>query len=202
MDKVKAYISLTEGIDESALEAAISRLPDWRRAAIAKRTAADKINGAFSYLLLNYLTMKEYKLSDSAPFTYGGNGKPYFSSIGLFFSISHCRTAVGAAVSKSEMGFDLVDNRKINEGITRIICCDDEMRAFEACEDKQRFLRLLWCRKESAVKKTGIGFREGFKTVNTELLPYKIFSTENYIAAVCGGGDCEFKEIDWHELLK
>ena len=109
---------------------------------------------------------------------------------------------MGAAVSRSEMGLDVLDYRTVNEKIAFKICTDEEMRQFEAAEDKQKFLQLLWCKKESAVKKTGVGFTAGFKTVKTEELDFSIKIFPLYTAAVCGGGEIEFKEISWKELIK
>lgn len=200
-NNVKVYIAVIDGIDEKALEAAVNKLPEWRRRYIEKKTFSEKINGAFAYLLLAHLIEREFGEFDPAPFTYGSSGKPYFSSSKLYFSISHCKTAVGAAVSKSEIGLDLMDFRRINERITKIICTEEELRQFEAADSKQEFLRLLWCKKESAVKKTGTGFTAGFKTVKTEELDFKFKKASKYIASVCGGGEAEFKEIDRRELI-
>lgn len=199
---VKVYTAVTDGIDEKALEAALNRLPRWRRKYVEKKTISEKINGAFAYLLLLHLTEREFGEFDAAPFTYGSEGKPYFSVSKLYFSISHCKTAVGAAASKSEIGFDLMDYRRINERITRIICTEEELRQFEAAESKQDYLRQLWCKKESAVKKTGTGFTAGFKTVKTEDYNYKLNASSVYTASVCGGGEAEFREIDWRELIE
>lgn len=201
-DNVKVYTAVTDGIDEKALRAAVNKLPQWRRQYVEKKTVSEKINGTFAYLLLAYLTEREFGELDLTPFTYGREGKPYFSVSELYFSISHCKSAVGAAVSKSEIGFDLVDFRTINERITHIICTDEELRQFEAAESRQDYLRQLWCKKESAVKKTGIGFTAGFKTVKTEEQDYKLKIFPTYIASVCGGGETEFEEIDWRVLLR
>lgn len=201
-NNVKVYTAVIDGVDEKSLEAAMDKLPEWRKRHVEKKTLSDKINGAFAYLILKYASEREFGAFDSSPFTYASGGKPYFSSSDLFFSISHCKTAVGAAVSKSEIGFDLMDNRTINERITRIICTEGELRQFEAADDKQEFLRRLWCKKESAVKKTGIGFTAGFKTVNTDKSDFKLKITSVYTASVCGGGEAEFKEIHWSELIK
>lgn len=200
-NNVKVYTAVTEGIDKKSLEAAMDKLPEWRRQYVEKKTLSEKINGAFAYLLLEYVTKREFGGFDPAPFTYTSSGKPYFASSELFFSISHCKTAVGAAVSRSEIGLDLMDNRIINERITRIICTEGELRQFEAADNKQDFLRLLWCKKESAVKKTGTGFTAGFKTVKTEEMDFKLKIAPVYIASVCGGGETEFKEIGWRELI-
>lgn len=201
-NNVKVYTAVTEGIDKISLEAAMDKLPRWRRQYVEKKALSEKINGAFAYLLLEYAAKREFGEFDPAPFTYTDSGKPYFASSELYFSISHCKTAVGAAVSKSEIGLDLMDHRIINERITRIICSEGELRQFEATDNKQEFLRLLWCKKESAVKKTGIGFTAGIKTVETEDRYFRLKIAPVYIASVCGGGETEFKEIDWRELIE
>lgn len=201
-NNVKVYTALTEGIDERSLKAALDKLPRWRSRYIEKRAFSEKLNGAFAYLLLEYAAKREFGSFDSSPFTYTSCGKPYFAASDLYFSISHCKTAVGAAVSKSEIGLDVLDNRSINVSITQRICTEEEMRQFDAVRDKQEFLRLLWCKKESAVKMTGIGFMAGFKTVKTEELNFKLKISPLYTAAVCGGGETEFKEINWKDLIE
>lgn len=202
MDTVRVYTALTGGIDGELLKRAVNKLPLWRKRYIEKKTPRETLNSAFAYLLLAYLTEKEFGGFDPSPFTYGENGKPYFAESELYFSISHCRTAVGAAASRTEIGLDLMDSRRINEGIARIICTEEELRQFEASESRQDFLRLLWCKKESAVKKTGTGFTAGFKTVKTEDMYFKLHTAPSYLASVYGGGEAEFKEIDPIKLIE
>lgn len=204
MKNAVVYAATTEGIDDGALEKALSMLPLWRREYVEKKITPEKINGAFSYLLLQLLLEKEFAATDTAPFTYGKQGKPFFSKQDLFFSMSHCKTAVGAAVCEYEIGLDLMDSRKINENLAARICSIDELKSFELSEDKQLFLRQIWCKKESAVKMTGSGFTKGFRNVDTTKLHFSFFENADYIMSVyMNKTNCNVttKEIDWKTLI-
>lgn len=209
MRTAKVYITSTEGMEnkEEVLGKALELIPQWRRDYVSRKTTADKLNSVFVYLLLQKLTKEEYGATDIAPFTYGEAEKPYFSQIGLFFSLSHCKTAAGAAVSDTEIGFDIMDNRRINEKAALRICSPDEWEQYKAADDKQFFLRQLWCKKESIVKQKGTGFTQGFDTVDTEKAEFLTAQSENYFCALYFGGDfsekshAEFKEIPWKQLI-
>lgn len=203
--EIKVYCTLTEGIDKEILSAAMSMLPSWRRKYTEKKTFSEQVNGTFSYLLLQRLISEQFGLSDSAPFTYGEQGKPYFAQTDLFFSLSHCKTAAAAAASKSEIGIDILDNRPVSEKIAFRICNEAELEKFDRSEDKQEFLRQLWCKKESIVKRRGIGFTEGFKTADTEKEHCRLFAKEKYILSVSAEQkadvEIETKEISFKELI-
>lgn len=205
MNEIKIYYSLTENIDQSDLEKALTLIPDWRREAVLKnKGTADRINGAFAYLLLQKLTETEFGLTDRFPFLYGEKGKPFFTQIPLYFSISHSRCAVGAAVSKSETGLDITDDRSVRNELASRICSSRELNAFNRSKDKRRFLRQLWCKKESLVKRTGEGFSHGFTDIDTANGLFFVYDTEKYCIAVnweSGERCAEIKEIDYSALL-
>ena len=203
MDGTEIYVSVTEGITEDHIKLAMDRLPGWRREYVEKRALSARIEGTFSYLLLQKLTLERFGLSDTARFTYGKYGKPFYSDIDVFFSISHCKTAVAAAVSKKEIGVDIMDDRRVNENIALRICSDLELEEFREAKDKQRFLLELWCKKESIVKKSGLGFSQGFKTVETGKSHCRIFSADKYTvsAAVDPGDTVNLTEIAFTELI-
>ncbi|MBD5105361.1 MAG: 4'-phosphopantetheinyl transferase superfamily protein [Ruminococcaceae bacterium] len=203
LDGTEIYVSVTEGITEDHIKLAMDRLPGWRREYVEKRALSARIEGTFSYLLLQKLTLERFGLSDTARFTYGKYGKPYYSDIDVFFSISHCKTAVAAAVSKKEIGVDIMDDRRVNENIALRICSDLELEEFREAKDKQRFLLKLWCKKESIVKKSGLGFSRGFKTVETGKNHCRIFSADKYTvsAAVDPGDTVNLTEISFTELI-
>lgn len=203
--KIKIYCTLTEEIDVETLENAISLLPLWRREYAEKKILSERINSTFAYLLLQRLISEQFGLSDTAPFTYGKQGKPYFGNIRLFFSLSHCRTAVAAGACENEIGVDILDNRLLNENIALRICNEAELEKFNRSENKQEFLRQLWCRKESIVKRKGIGFTEGFKTADTEKEDCRVVIKEKYILSVSaeqkGDFEIEAEEIPFKELI-
>lgn len=180
MAEIFIYVTLIEGIAEEQLASASEKLPEWRRDYIKRKNFSGRTEGAFSYLLLQKIVSERFGLTDTARFTYGEFGKPYFSGINVFFSISHCKTAVAAAVSETEIGVDIMDNRAIKENIALRICSERELEKFNKTEDRQSFLRELWCKKESLVKKIGTGFNKGFTTADTENFDFFVFSTDKY----------------------
>lgn len=200
---ILVYYILTEGITEAQLSFACEMLPEWRRVYIEKKVFPEKINGAFSYLLLRKLALERFGVSDTAPFTYGKQGKPYFSNSKLFFSISHCRTAAAAVLSPKEIGLDIIDDRNINENIAPRICSSEEWERFSKADDRQKFLRELWCRKESVVKKSGVGFTKGFKTVETSQNHCTVFIEKNFTVSVAADpfDTVKLKEIPVTELI-
>lgn len=205
MSEIKIYYTLTENITQAALDKALSIIPQWRREkALKNKSSVDRINGAFVYLLLQRLMKNGFGAEDQAPFEYGEKGKPYFTESPLFFSMSHSRCAVGAAVSYSEVGFDITDSRSIREELAERICSPAELSGFLCSENKQRFLRRLWCKKESLVKRTGEGFSKGFTDIDTTKELFFVYDTEKYCMSVNwekGEKTVEIKEIAWNELI-
>ena len=96
-----------------------------------------------------------------------------------------------------------MDDRRVNENIALRICSDLELEEFREAKDKQRFLLELWCKKESIVKKSGLGFSQGFKTVETGKSHCRIFSADKYTvsAAVDPGDTVNLTEIAFTELI-
>ena len=202
---IKVYTTETKAITEYALKAALDILPQWRREYVCKqKSISSRINGAFSYLLLQKLAADGFGITDFAPFTYGEHGKPYFSESSLKFSISHCRNAVAAAVSEHETGIDITDKRDIPEKLASRICSDEEMKRFNASQDKQLFLCRLWCEKESLAKLDGSGFKKGFKIYDTAQTPAGFFKDMgSYLLAVSGKNaeTAQLTQIPWEILI-
>ncbi len=205
MSEIKVYYTLTEKITKADLDKALSIIPHWRREKVLKyKNFNNRVNGAYAYLILQSLIKSEFGSSDTAPFKYGEHGKPYFSESSFFFSISHSKCAVGAAVSEIEIGFDAADHRNVREELAERICSPSELAAFQRADNKQRFLRQLWCKKESLVKRTGEGFSKGFTDIDTSKERFFVYDTEKYCMSVNWekGENCvEIREIDWNELI-
>lgn len=202
---IKVYITETEKITKAALNTALDILPHWRREYVCKqKNLSDRINIAFSYLLLQKLTGDEFGVADTAPFTYGEHGKPCFSGSNVKFSISHCRNAVAAAVSEYEVGLDVMDKRDVSEKLAPRICSSEELKRFDTSQDKQYFLCRLWCEKESLAKLDGNGFANGFKVYDTALKGADFFIDRGSYMLALSGKDAEspqLTEIPWENII-
>lgn len=106
------------------------------------------------------------------------NGKPYYrKDERLHFNISHCKSAVAAAVSYYPIGIDVESVRKVKERTVKKCCGKEEIsyvfdgRANAQNEagvlseaETERFLK-LWTLKESCVKMTGEGLQKPLNEV-------------------------------------
>lgn len=85
------------------------------------------------------------------------NGKPYFASGDLQFSLTHTWTMAFCAVSDEPVGVDAETIRPLRPGLERRICCPEELEWLAAQPDCNSALLALWTRKEAWVKYTGDG---------------------------------------------
>lgn len=201
---ITVYLTETSDIPQSAVEKAVTLLPVWRGNIVSKYKNGSAVkNGAFAYLLLKKLSLDISGGFDDSPFTYGECGKPYFTKSKLFFNLSHCKTAVAAAVSEYEIGIDIADRREIPLSIANRICSQAELEQLDRTADKQSYLLRLWCEKESLSKLSGKGYTEGFKIYDTTLSPAGFTEYEKYALAVSGKGaeNAKAVNIDWRELI-
>lgn len=78
------------------------------------------------------------------------NGKPFFAEDpGLHFSISHSRSHVMVAVSRSPLGCDTLDHRRMRPETVCRLASARELEDFSFYQ--------LWCLRESFFKLTGTG---------------------------------------------
>lgn len=95
-------------------------------------------------------------------------GKPFFQDFPVRFNLSHCgkrgRGMVCCALSGVEVGVDCETLRPYSERLARRICTGRELAALQAAADPGEALTALWTQKESYLKWTGEGFRQGLRT--------------------------------------
>lgn len=173
---MKVYvIENPQKISDDELEAMINRLPQWRKSkALSLKNRSDSVSCAVTYLLLCKLLRENYAISSPPEFSFGPHGKPYLKSYrSIYFSISHCKNAVACVISGEQVGVDILDNRAINENVSKKFCTVAELSELEQVSDKQKYLRMLWCVKESYSKMTGKGYSEGFTAIEHQSLGNK-----------------------------
>lgn len=193
---MKVYIiENPQQINDDELEAMINRLPSWRKTkALSLKIRTDSINCAVTYLLLCKLLKENYGISSPPEFSFGAHGKPYLKNHrSIFFSISHCKNAVACVISNEQVGVDILDSRAVNEAISKKICTETELFELSKAPDKQKYLRMLWCIKESYSKMTGKGYCDGFTLIEHSQLTDKSAFRDfgDYCVSVCSENELD-----------
>ena len=124
----------------------------------------------------------------------GEHGKPYFEDCPVQFNLSHCgqngKGLVCCALSEFEVGVDCAPLRPYDERFARRICTDREYADLQESKEPDRMLMTLWTQKESYMKLTGAGFRQGFRT-EVAALPDVFAKTfdmaPGFLITVCSG---------------
>ena len=184
MGSVVLKVYVIENPSDEYLEQILLMLPQWRRETAQRfMHNDDKLNCGLSYLLLQYALYKECGFFETEQFDFGELGKPYLSKHkDIFFSISHCRSAVCCCAGKTEMGVDIQDIRKYSFRTAKRVCTENELTHLDKAENSDRLFSEIWSVKESVGKMTGKGFGEGFPQIDS-LLRIKNKSSSVYEAA-------------------
>ncbi len=115
--------------------------------------------------------LEQLKTPIEATYCYGGNGKPYFQDIPIYFNLSHSEDYVCCVFSEEEVGVDIQYNKPLtNERVVRRFFTDKEQSMFDNCvtqQEREQCFFWLWARKEAYGKLTGEGI---VKAVSVEVL--------------------------------
>ena len=104
-------------------------------------------------------------LGHEAAVEHDAHGAPYLPEYpNLHISLSHCRTAVAAAVHDQAVGIDIESRRKINPSLRERVCTPDEQDAIRNSDDPDMAFLRLWTRKEAVLKCRGTGIK-GFESM-------------------------------------
>ncbi len=89
-----------------------------------------------------------------------------------FVSISHSHGYVGAALSRSKIGFDLEKQRFFKDSLIRFFCNEIELARLSNLSDKekQKCTLQLFCGKEAILKTLGLGIAGGPEKATLEEL--------------------------------
>lgn len=150
-------------LDASALPdpkedaAALSGIPDWRRAYILRYLRACDRKLSLGAWRLMESSLKQHGFSTENVMI-GKNGKPECN--GIYFNLSHSLDMVLCAVSENPVGCDIEKVTDAPMEIARRVFCEKERGYIDAAqsveERNHRFFR-LWTMKESYMKMTGEG---------------------------------------------
>lgn len=125
---------------------------------------------------------------------YGPQGKPYLEDYpGICFSLSHSGNKVVLALSDSEVGIDVQENRGYNEKIAKRFYHKVEYKILEQAESVSECERLfyrIWTGKEAFIKYTGKGMKQDMRSFYVNLEQGCIVSEDGKFVK------CETVEMD------
>ena len=146
-------------LSEEQTEKLIASLPEWRReTALRFKFLQGKRECAVSYIeLLRGLRLR-FGIGGLPAFEYNEHGKPFLKEhADIYFSISHCKKAVGCFIADCSCGLDIEHIRKAKEGLVRHTMSPEEAETiFSAPWPDIAFTR-LWTQKEAVLKLAGTG---------------------------------------------
>lgn len=124
----------------------------------------------------------------------GEYGKPYLNVEDLFFNLSHSGKYVVCAVADREVGVDVQQPCRMNEGVIKRFFSEDEATYIQASENRDRAFAEVWSLKESYVKALGTGISKPLSSfsVKTEKIhgwSMRQQMLDGYSFAVCYAGE-------------
>lgn len=136
--------------------------PDRRQKAERYRNPGDQNNCVATYLLLVLALYQEYGilLPKNKPFAYTQTGKPYWESVPVCFSLSHCRKGAACSLSEKtegETGIDIQEPRPVSPAVLKKVCSPKEQTEIASSPNPQATFSRFWTLKESYAKQTGKG---------------------------------------------
>ena len=180
----------TNDLSENFLEQAFPLLSRERQQKISGyKILSDKIDGCVGFLLLRYALKNEYNITEIPEFIFGEYGKPFLKNHNnIHFNISHCKNAVVCAVSDRNIAVDIMDYRKIHNGVIKRVCSDNEKAMLNTIQDKykDKYFIKLWTMKECYSKLVGKGLSMDFSKITADLPEcknFKYIETDSYILA-------------------
>ena len=145
-------------LGEDFVEWSMTVLPDWRKEQmLAIKHLRGRVQCAVAWLMIG------------GNWTYNEHGKPYFADRNdLFFSISHCRSAVAVAIDDAEIGIDIEEISRYKESLVNYSLNTDEVETM--CTSSPQSNRAesfieLWTKKEAVFKFLGTGITHDIKNV-------------------------------------
>lgn len=146
-------------------------LPQWRKEQmLSYKFLKGKIQNGLAYVLLVRLLIDEcgrdVVLRNLPDFSYNEHEKPFLKNYpDLFFSISHCKTAVAVALSRQPLGIDIEDVTRYKKNVAAYVSNDDELKKINESEHQEFSFIELWTKKEAVFKYNGTGITDDIKNI-------------------------------------
>ena len=170
-------------------DAALARItPGRKRRIAALRRPDDRLRSLGVGLLLRAVL----DVRDDAQLVYGAHGKPLLPG-GPQLSLAHGGDLALLAVSPLPVGTDVQRIVPVRPALAAYVCTPEELRWLQAGDEPERRFAVLWTRKESVMKATGLGLALG---------PRRLCVLPEAGPCPAGGAlwQAEHRELDRHML--
>lgn len=160
-------------LSEQQTEKIINYLPDWRREqALRFKHLQGRRECAVGYIELLRGLKQGFGINTYPSFVYNEHDKPFLKEYpDLYFSISHCKAAVGCFVADRPCGFDIEYIRKAKPDLVRHTMSPEETEAIFSAKFPDIAFTRLWTQKEAVLKLIGTGIVDDLHSVlNSEKL--------------------------------
>ncbi len=158
-----------EEFSDELFKRSLMLLPDERqKKATAHRQKLDQKLSVLGDVLLNFGLKNEYGISEKIRFSYSAKGKPHLSDYPqIHFNLSHCKNGVICAIHTSDVGVDIETVAAYDAQLTEYVCNEHELKLISKSENKALAFTKIWTKKESLMKKNGVGLSDDLKTIDT-----------------------------------
>ncbi len=162
-----------------------------RAKVLAYRFDRDKNLSAAAYLLLRHALKADYGIEAPVEFELCEGGKPVLRGYpGVHFNLSHCRAAVACAVSDAPVGVDVQEIAPVERALARRVLTQAEYSAFLASPDPNRTFCEYWTKKESWLKRSGIGIDASLSELASGDIAAAFFTSDkDYCCCAVGYAD-------------
>jgi len=138
--------------------------------------------------------------------------KPIFTSLPLFFSISHTDGLACSALCESPVGIDIewIDRERRIDAVSERFFSPEERHIIDSADDRYRAFFALWTKKEAFAKLTGEGLASICSNAEYDGVSFEQYTIKQNdrvgVLSICHKG-CgrasiydPYKEIDIYEL--
>lgn len=172
-----------EELNEAQTDKLIAMLPEWRReTALRFKHLQGRRECAVGYIELLRGLRLCFGIEDTPAFAYNEHDKPFLKEHpNIYFSISHCKEAVGCLISEHPCGLDIEHIRKAKTDLVRYTMSHDESEIIFSSPCPNIAFTRLWTQKEAVLKLLGTGITDDLHHVlePERLQGIKLQTTEN-----------------------
>ena len=167
-------------LGEDFVERCKEILPEWRKEQMLKiKHLRGRVQCALGWMLATLAEKEDKRFADKKDkedkkdkkekrWRYNEHGKPYFEGRNdLFFSISHCGSAVAVAFDDEEVGVDIEEVKRYREHLVNYVLNEEEkdkMDKMDKMDKKEMFIE-IWTKKEAVFKLLGTGITHEIKDI-------------------------------------